>query len=257
LRGTALFETGDVPCEVIATTAIGLEVRLDGFGRPQESLRLSFEHTGAHGGTVRALCAVDGRRESEHGEVVYLRLIALHSVDGVLCITGFLQDGLGVDRINTPAFREGAGGWFYSFKARWKQDGSDYAASPADRKPIEQKRSEERVAVRDPATLVVGSAQYPARAYNISRNGVYVLVEGNLPPVGMDVSVIYEIPFAGGSVAAKLHGEVMWSMASMDSTTSGGVGVVLQRVEDGADGDAWRDYVDSEADFGESIPLSE
>ena len=81
--------------------------------------------------------------------------------------------------------------------------------------------------------------------------------KGSLPPVGTDVSVSYEIPFAGGSIEARLHGEVMWSMASMDSSTSGGVGVVLQRVEDGAGGDAWRDYVDSEADFGESIPLSE
>ena len=46
-------------------------------------------------------------------------------------------------------------------------------------------------------------------------------------------------------------------MASMDSATSGGIGVVLESIEDGADGQAWIAYVESEADFGESIPLKE
>ena len=206
---------------------------------------------------MRALCAVDGRRESESGEVLYLRLIALHSTDGVLCITGFLQDGLGVERINTAAFREGAGGWFYSFKARWKT--GDAEAEPGVEKTddVEQKRREARIAVRDEVALVVDGASHPARAYNISRSGVYVLVETVLPPVGVHLSITYEIPFSGGTVQARLHGEVMWSMASMDSATSGGIGVVLESVEDGADGAAWHDYVDSEADFGESIPMQE
>ena len=257
LKATALFETGDVPCEVIGVSSIGLEVRLGGFGRPQESLRLAFEHQGAHGGSVRALCAVDGRREGSAGEVLYLRLIALHSTDGVLCITGFLQDGLGVDRINTAAFREGAGGWFYSFKARWKADETSEPAQAESTGSVEQKRREARIAVRDEVTLLVDGESHPARAYNISRSGVYVLVETTLPPVGVHLSITYEIPFSGGTVQARLHGEVMWSMASMDSATSGGIGVVLERVEDGADGAAWHDYVDSEADFGESIPMHE
>jgi len=257
LKATALFETGDVPCEVIGISSIGLEVRLGGFGRPQDSLRLVFDHHGAHGGAVRALCAVDGRRENESGEILYLRLIALHSTDGVLCITGFLQDGLGVERINTAAFREGAGGWFYSFKARWKtgETKAETAAEPAD--AVEQKRREARIAVRDEVTLIVDGESHSARAYNISRSGVYVLVETVLPPVGVHLSITYEIPFSGGTVEARLHGEVMWSMASMNSATSGGIGVVLERVEDGAEGSAWHDYVDSEADFGESIPMKE
>ncbi|MBD91188.1 MAG: hypothetical protein CL940_12705 [Deltaproteobacteria bacterium] len=256
LRATALFETGDVPCVVVGVSSIGLEVRLEGHARLQESLRLVFEHEGPHGGSVRALCAVDGRRESDAGEVLYLRLIALHSVDGVLCLTGFLQDGLGVDRVNTAAFREGAGGWFYSFKARWKSE------APADTpggggEDVEQKRREARIAVRDEVTLVVAGEQHGARAYNISRGGVYVLVETVLPAVGVHLTVMYEIPFAGGTVQARLQGEVVWSMASMDSATSGGIGVVLESIEDGADGQAWIAYVESEADFGESIPLKE
>jgi hypothetical protein len=257
LSAVALFETGDVACDVIGMSSIGLEVRLKSFGRPQESLRLVFEHRGAHGGSVRALCAVDGRKESESGEVLYLRLIALHSTDGVLCITGFLQDALAVERINTSAFREGAGGWFYSFKARWKSDGANPSSEASTPDEIEQKRREARIAVRDQVGLVVDGASHPARAYNISRGGVYVLVETVLPPVGVHLTITYEIPFAGGTVQARLHGEVMWSMASMDSATSGGIGVVLERVEDGADGAAWHDYVDREADFGESIPLHE
>lgn len=257
LTAVALFETGDVACDVIGMSSIGLEVRLKSFGRPQESLRLMFDHRGAHGGSVRALCAVDGRRESESGEVLYLRLIALHSTDGVLCLTGFLQDGLEVERINTSAFREGAGGWFYSFKARWKSDEPTPSAEVNATDQIEQKRREARIAVRDQVGLVVDGISHPASAYNISRGGVYVLVETVLPPVGVHLSITYEVPFEGGTVQARLHGEVMWSMASMDSATSGGIGVVLERVEDGVDGAAWHDYVDREADFGESIPLHE
>lgn len=257
LSATALFETGDVPCEVIGISPIGLEVRLKTSGRAQDSLRLAFEHNGAHGGSVRALCAVDGRRESESGQVLYLRLIALHSTDGVLCITGFLQDGLAVERINTSAFREGAGGWFYSFKARWKSEAAEESPSASAHDEMEQKRREARIAVRDVVTLVVDGVGHSARAYNISRGGVYVLVENVLPPIGVRVSITYEVPFSGGTVQARLHGEIVWSMASMDSATSGGIGVVLERVEDGAGGAAWHDYVDREADFGESIPMHE
>jgi len=257
LRGVALFETGDVPCEVIGISAIGLEIRLDGFGRLQDSLRLAFEHGGPHPGKIRALCAVDGRREGQGEDITYLRLVALHSVDGVLCITGFLQDELGVERVNTDAFKEGAGGWFYSFKARWKQETAEDAQEEASPESVEQQRREARVAVRDRVTVVARGVDHVGRAYNISRGGLYILVEAGLPPVATDVTIRYEVPFEGGSVEARLHGEVMWSMASMDSATSGGIGVVIQRIEDGCDGGAWRAYVDSEADFGESIPLSE
>lgn len=257
LKATALFETGDVPCEVIGISPIGLEVRLNGYGRPQDSLRLAFDYEGPHRGAVRALCAVDGRRESESGDLLYLRLIALHSVSGVLTITGFLQDSLEIDRVETAAFREGAGGWFYSFKARWKAEESTAPKPTPSAESVEQKRREARIAVRDKVELVLDGKNHQARAYNISRSGVYVLTDTVLPPVGVHLTIIYEIPFSGGSVQARLHGEVMWSMASMDSATSGGIGVVLGEIEDGAGGSAWHDYVDREADFGESIPLHE
>ena len=53
-----------------------------------------------------------------------------------------------------------------------------------------------------------------------------------------------------------LVGEVVWAMDSMSSGLGGGLGIRMSRIEDGTGGAAWKEYVEREASFDDSLPLS-
>lgn len=259
LQGTLLLETGDVACEVIGRSPVGIEVRSERVLAQTTRVRLMFAHEGAHPGDVRVLASVDSNMVDDDGAVLQLRLLALHSSQGTLCLTGFLVDDLGVPRVDTAAFKQGANGWFYRFQDRWGDNmGNDQTVRSIKSVDVSlMKRREERVAVRVPVTLEVAGERFKGQAYNVSYSGVYILTEDVLPPVSTDIVVLYPLQLDGEAFETRLRGEVVWSMAGMDSTVSGGLGILLNAAEDGAAGAAWRDYVAQEADFGESIPLAD
>jgi Tfp pilus assembly protein PilZ len=254
LEGTVLTETGDVACRVLAKDANGLTVRVGKELRTQGTLRLAFDHDGATAGVVRLLAAVEGTDAVGDEMDVHLRHLALHSTAGRACLREFLEGPLGIDAIDEAAFKEGAGGWFYGF----------HATRPAARDAVKRKasstavivesdRREQRVAVRVQVQVKHGARSAVCQAYNISASGVYVMSEDLLPGVGAEVEVVYPVALHAKPFNVRLFGAVVWEMPAMTSTRGGGLGIKLSRIDDGAGGEAWREYVQREVEFGGAV----
>lgn len=258
LHATALLETGDAPCTALPRGSEVLELHFDHEVPTTRTLRLAFRHRGEHPGLVQVLTAIEGSHSEPGGMRMDARPLALHSTAGKECLREFLLRDLGHDRIDEQAFRTGAGGWFYGLRT-----GRPSAGSEAERVQrqnghvVDTQRREPRVAVRVPLVFVVGEQRYQGQAYNISYNGLYVLTEEILPEEGTSIEVHYPLEAReGGRGEVTLFGEVMWTMSSMTSPTGGGIGIRIQRIDDGADGATWQDYIVWEMEFGGAAPRS-
>lgn len=251
VTGTVLMETGDVPCRVTASDAQGMTIRIDRKVQTQGTLRLAFQHDGSVSGLVRLLAAVDGADEMQGGMEVQLRHLALHSTVGKALLRDFLTGVLEAPEVDDAAFKEGAGGWFYGFRAT-----RPVASAPkkkATTAVIEADRREERVAVRVQVTIRIGERTFSCQAYNISSSGIYVLADEALPGVGTQVEVTYPVALHARPFSIRLYGAVVWEMPAMTSSRGGGLGIKLHRIDDGAGGQAWREYVQREVEFGGAV----
>lgn len=251
-----LLETGDAECVVLAIRPDGMRLRLDRPARVVGTVRLAFDYDGAAAsGVVRMLAAVDATA-SDGGvgqPVMDIRYLALHSTENKLCLRGFLADVVGLAVPDERAFKAGAGGWFYGFGgARPKAAASRPVARESGVVAASQRR-DPRVAVRVPVMLTAGAAAFKAQAYNISASGLYVLLDEALPEVGTPVEISYPVALHARPFTIHLAGEVVWCMPAMTSSQGGGVGVQLSSIDDGAGGDAWREYVTKEVEFGGAV----
>ncbi len=256
ITAALLLETGDARCVALSVRPDGMRLRLDRPARVVGTVRLAFEYDSeVAAGVVRMLAAVDGTSSGgdTNQPVVDIRFLALHTTEGRLCLRGFLADVIGLSAPDEQAFKAGAGGWFYGFGgARPKAAGR----TPVQRESgvvAASQRRDPRVAVRVPVVLQVDGAVIKAQAYNVSASGLYVLLDEALPPVSTTVEVSYPVALHARPFTIALAGEVVWCMPAMTSSQGGGIGIQLSTIDDGAGGDAWREYVTREVEFGGAV----
>ena len=254
-RGLVLSETGDHPCTVVRCEDGLLTVRLDAFVQLGANIRLSFEQLA---GTVRVLARWMGMDRDDLGMELRCQLVALHATAGRDALEEFLEDVAGVEQPSDAQFKEGAGGLYYRFQApEAPEERPDPSYKRTTTSDVQSERREARIAVRVEVSYRTDTEEATARAYNVSSSGLYLLTESDLPTMGSDVEVSYPIPLHDRPLMATLYGEIVWIMDSMSAGTGGGLGIKISRIDDGANGGAWREYVARESSFGDSIALAD
>lgn len=247
---TLLMQRGDAKCRIKRTSRTEMTLIVDDGAMPEDdSVRLAIYHSGSVSGVVRILAEVVNLETSLLETEMTVSFVALHSTGGSSCLRSFLSEGLGVTLSGQEVFREGAGGAFFTFrKAKPKGTAS---APPSRTKGAEQSaRNENRIAVRVPVEFRIESAAFAGQAYNISNNGVYILSDEVMPERGTHVVVAFPVALHAQPFNIDLRGEVVWTMPGMSTRAGGGIGIRIDAVEDGARGQAWREYVSREAEFG-------
>lgn len=247
---TLLLETGDVRCNVVDSSSTHMEISVDGDVPEDGTFRLAIYHSGFTSGLIRVLCKVVKVQTNASQTLMGLQYLALHSVSGRPALRAFLMEGLGV-AADEEAFKEGAGGWFYSF-------GNQAQRRPAPERErvrratgeVKAQRAEQRVVVRVAVHFKVGAVTYPGQAYNISEKGVYIMSDDVLPAVGTPIEVAFPVALHAKPFNIYLRGDVVWTMPGMSSPKGGGVGVRVAAIEDGAGGKAWHEYLMRESSFG-------
>lgn len=242
-----LLQTEDIPLSVADMDSQGMTVAVDSRLVLEGIVRVGFQHTGEHPGYVVMATAAVSSESSDRRSELRLDFLALHSRAGFQCIQEFLKVRMGIEQLPDNAFKAGAGGWFYRFPAEDKSS-TDTTELPAV--GAGTKRREPRVTVRVGISVRHGLGTHRSRAYNVSYSGLFVTSEEVLPPMGDRVEVIYPIPVSGRQSEIYLKGKVMWSAPGMSSAKGGGFGISIESVEDGANGEIWRKYVDHAASMG-------
>lgn len=246
-RPVLLMQTEDIPLSVADVDHEGMTVAVDSRLMLEGIVRVGFQHEGTHSGyIVMATAAVSSISEDRRSEL-RLDYLALHSRAGFQCIQEFLKTRMDIDRIPENAFKAGAGGWFYRFPAE-DQTGTDTTEMQAVGEGT--KRREPRVTVRVGVSVRHGLGSHRSRVYNVSYSGLFLTSEDVMPAMGDKVEVIYPIPVSGRQSEIYLKGKVMWFAPGMSSAKGGGFGISVESVEDGANGELWRRYVDHAASMG-------
>lgn len=252
----ALLETGDHTCEVLEISESAMTVKFATSAQVSGTVRSVFDHDGAEPGRVRMLSAVQTASTDETGAMeVELRHLALHSVAGKECLREFLGQALDMVDVDERAFKEGAGGWFYGFRATRPSAVSPSRRIQRGQVEVDSQRREQRVAVRVSVQFTYGPSRYVGQAYNVSHSGVYILCDDVLPHQGAHVLLTFPVALHAKPFPVKLEGEVVWSMAAMTASRGGGFGLRLSVIEDGAGGEAWKEYVTKEAEFGGVVKI--
>mgnify|MGYP001071437684 CR=1 FL=1 len=246
---TLLLETGDVRCTVTRSTATQMEVVVAGQVPEEGTFRLAIYHSGFTAGLIRLLTKVVQVQTSATQSTLELQYLAFHSASGRPAIRAFLLEGLGVTA-DEEAFKEGAGGWFYSFGAPVQGRNGERTRVQRSTGEVKAQRTQQRVVVRVGVRFKVGEETYPGQAYNISERGVYIMSDEILPEVGTPVEVAFPVALHAKPFNIYLRGDVVWTMPGMSTSTGGGVGVRVATIEDGAGGHAWNEYVTRESSFG-------
>ena len=164
----------------------------------------------------------------------------------------FLAEGLGVVLTGGETFREGAGGAFFTFRKAKPKRKTKPSVNRSDG-DVQRERNEQRIAVRVPVEFRIESAAFAGQAYNISTSGVYILSDDVMPERGTRVTVGFPVALHARPFTIDLQGEVVWTMPGMSTRAGGGIGIRIDTVDDGAKGEAWREYVSREAEFGASL----
>ncbi|MEC9073016.1 MAG: PilZ domain-containing protein, partial [Myxococcota bacterium] len=241
VTGVVLLETGDHECVMLGCDGSTLRVRMRGEANLGKTIRLSFKARGL----IRVLGLVTGTSGHGGDTEVRLALVALHSNDGMLYLEDFLSSSLSVNTPDPSAYQAGKSGYYYRFPKPSETEASEEAPEPAAATQTPSARREPRIAVRVTVTYKIhGMDRVEAQAYNVSSNGLYLLSEHRLPPIGLDVEVDYPIPLHDRPLHAMIVGEVVWAMDSMSSGQGGGLGIRINRVDDGAAGASWKQYVE-------------
>jgi Tfp pilus assembly protein PilZ len=246
---TLLLETGDVRCAVQTCSSTHMEIVVEGAVPEEGTFRLAIYHSGFTSGLIRLLCKVVQIQTSTTQSTLSLQYLALHSTSGRAALRAFLSEGLGVTA-DEGAFKEGAGGWFYTC-------GEAPKSCPVERERVRRatgevkaQRAEQRVVVRASVHFKVAETTYAGQAYNVSENGVYIMSDDILPEVGTPVEVAFPVALHTKPFTIYLRGDVVWIMPGMTTPNGGGVGVRVATIEDGAGGKAWLEYVGRESSFG-------
>ena len=246
---TLLLETGDVRCSVSSSSATHMEVTVDGQVPEEGTFRLAVYHSGFTSGLIRLLTKVVQVQTQGSQSTLELQYLAFHSTSGRPAIRAFLLEGLGFTA-DEEAFKEGAGGWFYSFGAPVQRRAGERVRVRRATGEVKAQRTEQRVVVRVGVHFKVGETTYPGQAYNISEKGVYIMSDEILPEVGTPIEVAFPVALHAKPFNIYLRGDMVWTMPGMSTSTGGGVGVRIAAIEDGAGGQAWNEYVTRESSFG-------
>jgi Tfp pilus assembly protein PilZ len=247
---TLLLETGDVPAKILRKNGEGMRLHVERVVSPGGTLKMSFQHVGSAPGAVRVMTAVDESKEFDGRTVIEARYLALHSTAGKPCLASFLTEFLGVATPDPGAYKEGAGGMFYGFRAtRGATPRPEGPLSRASGQVQHSERREQRVVVRVPVVVRVGTDTFRAQAYNISFSGIYLLATESLPPVGTRVVVGFPVAMHAKPFNVKLAGEVVWAMPAMTATAGGGLGIRISQIDDDANGEVWKEYIKRESEF--------
>jgi Tfp pilus assembly protein PilZ len=228
-----------------------MELLVDGEIPEDATFRLAIYHSGVTSGLIRLLCKVVQVRTSAGQTTIELQYLAMHSTSGRPTLRAFLAEGLGVTA-DEDAFKEGAGGWFYTCgeappRRPLKRERERARRSTGE---VKAQRTEVRVVVRVGVQFTVAGTTYAGQTYNVSENGVYIMSDDILPEVGTPVEVAYPVALHAKPFTIYLRGDVVWIMPGMTTSHGGGVGVRIATIEDGAGGKAWFEYVMRESSFG-------
>ncbi|MEZ4266022.1 MAG: PilZ domain-containing protein [Myxococcota bacterium] len=227
-----------------------MRLHVDRVVSPGGTLKMAFQHSGGTPGAVRVMTAVDEVKEFDGRTVIEARYLALHSVGGKECLASFLTEFVGVATPDASAYKEGAGGMFYGFRAtRGTPPRPEGPVSRSTGQVQHSERREQRVVVRVPVVVRVGTDTFRAQAYNISFSGIYLLATETLPPVGTRVVVGFPVAMHAKPFNVKLSGEVVWAMPAMTATEGGGLGIRIAQIDDDAKGEVWREYIARESEF--------
>ena len=246
---TLLLETGDVRCVVEKCSGTHMEIAVEGHVPEEGTFRLAIYHSGVTSGLIRLLCKVVQIQPSATQSTLELQYLALHSTSGRPALRAFLGEGLGVTA-DEDAFKEGAGGWFYSCGEAPQRPRSERERVRRATGEVKAQRAEQRVVVRAGVHFKVAETTYAGQAYNVSENGVYIMSDDILPAVGTPIEVAFPVALHARPFTIYLRGDVVWTMPGMTTPNGGGVGVRVATIEDGAGGKAWLEYVARESSFG-------
>lgn len=189
------------------------------------------------------------------GTEICIRYRALHSPASQEHLINFLRSELRVSQISLDGFLTRENGWFYRFPKPGPAlvPGPATMASEEDEAP-ETRRREERVSVRSQVSLELGGEWVDGTAYNVSSSGIFLLSNAAaLPERGTRTSVIFPLSQGEGRKII-LTGEICWTAPSMEAT-GGGIGIRIERVEDGENGAAWARFIAGETDFGGALDV--
>ena len=115
----------------------------------------------------------------------------------------------------------------------------------------EGRRREPRIPVRVQVTCAIGGRPIKARAYNISRSGLFLLIKlakDKVPANGTVVRVRYPVTLHIKPVELMLEGTVCWIVEGTEQNQYG-LGLALTEFKNTEDLQLWSQYVQSELEF--------
>lgn len=253
-----LFPNDLIPVEVMRVSPKGLTLRGPKKLKLPEQIRVGFTHRCERGrlGRVRMLAKVAQTTPAVGGSLIFVRPMALHTMDGRDVLVSFLNRVLRHDRFDTTAFTDAATGIFYHFdqepSVRAETQGQLAPSQGAGANaggPNLRFKTDFRVPVRVPVAYVLAtdpSTIFKGLAYNATNHSMYVSTHSPLPKNGARLHLIYEVAMHARPTRLHLRGHVYWISAA-PGTMEGAFAVHLQ-LDDPEDLDAraFLRYVDQE-----------
>jgi hypothetical protein len=213
--------------------------------------RLWFAPPCAGAPPVNLLLAVTSTAPGPNGLAVRGRCKALHTSGTPGQLVDFAVGVLGLPTPSAESLTRGSGGWFCRFEAP-SPDGLKPLTGDAS---VVERRASPRVPVRMKLSYAWGGRIYSGTAYNISEDGLFVLTDKGSPAHGENVRVICAIPVHAGNVSLQIQGRVVWLMDGQSAGKSG-FGILIEGFGASADGDLWRQHIQSELQFGGGVQVS-
>lgn len=229
--------------EVVLTCAADTQLRREE--------RLWFPPPFAAAAPVNLLLAVTSTAPGPNGLTVRGRCKALHTSGTPGQLVDFAVGVLGLPTPSPESLTRGSGGWFCRFEAPSPDGQKPLAPGPS----VVERRASPRVPVRMKLSYAWGGRIFSGTAYNISEDGLFVLTDKGSPPHGENVRVICAIPVHAGKVSLQIQGRVVWTMDGQ-SAGKGGFGLLIEGFGASADGDLWRQHIQSELQFGGGVQIT-
>lgn len=246
IQAILLTNTGNIALKVLSLGKSRMLVRTPEPVKLPNQVRVGFAHRGKHQGRIVMLAQVSSVQTEVGTTLIKLEYIALHSMDGKECLSEFVVRDLAHSDIEESRYRFGRGGWFYQLELK---------AIPIVRDDLEvedgaSQRREERIPVRVPLMYAHAGDAFRGEAYNISRNGLFVLTESRLPLQDDLVEVTFPILHGPQMSKVRITGKVCWVGAGMSAADGGGIGLKIEGWASQDDEELWGAFVQRELEFG-------
>ena len=117
----------------------------------------------------------------------------------------------------------------------------------------------ERIPVDVPCRYLADQKEVAGRVKHLSREGVFVVSEDDLPAEGGTLHLSVAMRFEGKMARAVLSGTVRWQTAIQHGGRGGGFALKVAKVADGSGGQMFRRFIDQafrRHQAGEDIPSS-